>query len=271
MIEWLPIFFALVVCGLIAGLLAGLLGVGGGIVIVPVLYFIFQLLGISPQTAILVATGTSLLIIVPTSMSSIRAHHKKGNVDFSIVSLWAPFIILGVIAGAIFSTSIKGVMATTVFGVVAILVALNMLFRAKSLPIFSQLPNKITQAFMASIIGIISVIMGIGGGTLGVPTLSAYNTPAHKAVGTAAAFGLIIAVPGALLMLVLGATPNDAPPGTFGFVNLYGFIVIVPLTVLMAPLGVKLGSRLNGVMLKRIFALFLIISGIRMLYQSLSV
>lgn len=271
MIEWLPILLALVTCGIVAGLLAGLLGVGGGIVIVPVLYFIFQLLGISSQTAILIATGTSLLIIVPTSVSSIRAHHKKGNVDFFLVKLWAPFIILGVIAGAIFSTSVKGVMATSVFGGVAILVALNMLLRAKSAPLFLHLPNKITQALIASVIGAISVIMGIGGGTLGVPTLSAYNTPAHKAVGTAAAFGLIIAVPGALLMLVLGTTPSDAPPGTFGFVNLYGFIIIVPLTVLMAPLGVKLGSRLNGVMLKRLFALFLIMSGIRMLYQSLCV
>jgi len=268
--EWLPILMALMACGVVAGLLAGLLGVGGGIVIVPVLYFIFQLLGISPSTAMLVATGTSLLTIVPTSISSIKAHHGRGNVDFGILKLWAPCIVLGVVVGVSFATSVSGLIATTIFGCVAILVSLNMLFRAKSAALFPALPNKIGQGVLASIVGVISVIMGIGGGTLGVPILSAFNIPAHRAVGTAAAFGFIIALPGALLMLLLGTTPADAPEGTYGLVNVYGFLVIVPLTVLMAPVGVKLGSRLNAVMLKRVFALFLAISGMRMLYQAMS-
>lgn len=268
--EWLPILMALIACGVVAGLLAGLLGVGGGIVIVPVLYFIFQLLDISPSTAMLVATGTSLLTIVPTSISSIKAHHGRGNVDFGILKLWAPCIVVGVVVGVSFATSVGGLIATTIFGCVAILVSLNMLFRAKAAALFPALPNKIGQGVLASIVGVISVIMGIGGGTLGVPILSAFNIPAHRAVGTAAAFGFIIALPGALLMLLLGTTPADAPEGTYGLVNVYGFLVIVPLTVLMAPVGVKLGSRLNAVMLKRVFALFLAISGMRMLYQAVS-
>lgn len=267
MMEWLPIVLALVATGAIAGLLAGLLGVGGGIVIVPVLFFIFQLLGISAVTAMPVAVGTSLLTIVPTSLSSIRSHWRKGNVDFAIVKFWAPFIALGTLLGVVIATKAGGGIASLLFGVVAVLVAMNMLFRAGAAPLLQEMPRKIWQGVLAAVIGLISVIMGIGGGTLGVPFLSACNVQTHRAVGTAAVFGLVIAVPGALVMLT-GTTPMDAPVGTIGLVNLLGFAVIVPLTVIMAPVGVGLGARLNGVLLKRIFAVFLCISGARMIYQS---
>lgn len=268
MAEWFPIVIALIFTGMLAGLLAGLLGVGGGIVIVPVLFFVFQGLKISVSSAMAIAVGTSLLTIIPTSISSIRAHYKRGNINVPLVKMWAPFIIIGSIMGSFFSTNTSGLVATAIFGLVAIIVALNMLFRTHAKPLLNQLPSKIIQTIVASIVGFVSVIMGIGGGTLGVPLLSSFNIETHKAVGTAAAFGLIIAVPGALLMLTLGATPDDAPPGTFGLANLFGFLVIVPLTTLMAPVGVRLGARINGAILKRIFAVFLIISASRMLYQS---
>lgn len=269
MAEWLPIFLALIATGICAGLLAGLLGVGGGIVIVPVLYIVFQTLGVSPSTAMLVATGTSLLTIIPTSISSIRSHHKRGNIDTALIKTWWPFITLGVVIGALSATEVGGKVTAAVFGVVAVLVALNMLFRAKAAALYDTLPTRIWQFFLATVIGLISVVMGIGGGTLGVPTLTAYNFPAHKAVGTAAVFGFIIAVPGALLMLLYGQTPQDAPPGTFGLVNVFGFAVIVPLTVLMAPVGVRIGAFLNDALLKRTFAVFLCLSGGRMIYQAL--
>ncbi|WP_018014451.1 sulfite exporter TauE/SafE family protein [Teredinibacter turnerae] len=268
MTEWLPIIAALIATGALAGLLAGLLGVGGGIVIVPVLYFIFQLIGISAPTAMTVATGTSLLIIIPTSVSSIRAHHKRGNIDSQLVRLWWPFIVLGVVVGVVFATEAGGQVAAIIFGIVAILVAANMMFRANAQPLFTSLPGKLWQSMIAAVIGLVSVVMGIGGGTLGVPTLSACNFPAHRAVGTAAVFGFIIALPGAALLLVYGTTPPDAPLGTIGVVNLLGFAVIVPLTVLMAPVGVKLGAMLNDVLLKRTFAVFLCLSGARMVYQA---
>ncbi|WP_086933675.1 sulfite exporter TauE/SafE family protein [Agarilytica rhodophyticola] len=268
MIEWLPIVLALLFTGVVAGILAGLLGVGGGIVIVPVLYFIFQGLGINADTAMSIATGTSLLTIIPTSISSIRAHHQRGNIDLDIIKLWSPFIILGVVAGSIFATRAGGGVASAVFGCVALLVAANMLFRASAAPMQEKMPNNIVQAIFASIVGAISVVMGIGGGTLGVPLLSAFNTAAHRAVGTAAVFGLVIAAPGALLMLTLASTPTDAPAGTIGFANIYGFALIVPLTILTAPLGVKIGSSLDSAKLKRVFAVFLAISASRMIYQS---
>ncbi|GAB2196283.1 sulfite exporter TauE/SafE family protein [Sessilibacter sp. MAH4] len=265
--ELLPVFIALIFTGIFAGILAGLLGVGGGIVIVPVLYFVFQGLGIDPATAMVVATGTSLATIIPTSISSIRAHNTKGNVDWDLLKRWAPFMILGVLCGSYLVTIVNGHIFSILFGVMAVLVSLNMLFRAKAKPLAESLPGKPGQSVIASLIGFFSVMVGIGGGTLGVPTLTAFNVAAHRAVGTAAAFGFLIALPGALMMLLQGQTPENAPEYTFGLVNLPGLVAIVPLTVLFAPVGAKLGSKLDGALLKKIFAIVLAITGVRMLIQ----
>ncbi len=268
--EWLPVILALLATGAVAGILAGLLGVGGGIVIVPVLYLVFQSLGVSAASAMLVATGTSLLTIIPTSISSARAHHGRGNVDLDLLRLWGPPMVLAVICGSFVATRAGGLVLTLIFGSVAILVALNMLFRANAPAVFNALPKPPGQVAMAGGIGFFSVMMGIGGGTLGVPTMTLCNVSTHRAVGTAAVFGLLIAVPGTLVMLFGGTTPADAPAGTFGLVNLPGFAVIVPMTTLMAPLGVRLGAKLDGATLKRVFAVFLIIVGTRMLWQTFS-
>lgn len=264
--EWLPLILAMLATGACAGILAGLLGVGGGIVIVPVLYFVLQTLGISPASAILIATGTSLLVIVPTSISSVRAHHKRGNVDWALLKRWWPFMVIGVIGGSTVALRVNGEIVSGVFGVVAVLVAANMLFRAKAAPIAQQLPGMAGQGVMAGSIGFFSVMMGVGGGTLGVPLLTSCNYPSHRAVGTASFFGLLISIPGAIAML-LADTPADAPEGMIGMVNLPGFALIVPLTVLLAPMGAWLGAKLDAVMLKRVFAIFLCISGGRMLMQ----
>ncbi|QLE87002.1 sulfite exporter TauE/SafE family protein [Shewanella sp. Scap07] len=253
--------------GVLAGILAGLLGVGGGIVIVPVLFFLFQGFGVSAQSAMLVATATSLATIVPTSISSIRAHKQKGNVDVELLKRWWVFILVGVLVGSWLVTRINGNILTTLFGVIASLSALNMLFRTGKSALFNQLPGRTGQSVMGTSIGFFSAMVGIGGGTISVPLLTLYNYPAHKAVGTAAAIGLIISLPGALTMLMLGSTPLDAPAGTFGLVNLLGFVCIVPLTVLFAPVGAALAARLDAAMLKKVFALVLLVTGLRMLGQ----
>ena len=263
----LSTFFALVATGIFAGILAGLLGVGGGIVIVPVLFFLFQSFGVSADSAMLVATATSLATIVPTSISSIRSHHKKGNVDAELLKRWALFILIGVLVGSWLVTRVEGTLLTMLFGVIATLSALNMLFRTNKSALFQQLPNKQGQAIMGSSVGFFSAMVGIGGGTISVPLLTLYNYPAHKAVGTAAAIGLIISLPGALTMLALGSTPIDAPVGTFGLVNLVGFICIVPLTVLFAPVGASLAAKLDAGKLKKVFAVVLLLTGLRMLLQ----
>lgn len=258
---------ALAATGVFAGILAGLLGVGGGIVIVPVLFFLFQSFGVSPESAMVVATATSLATIVPTSISSIRAHHQKGNVDFDLLKHWALFILVGVLAGSWLVTRVDGSWLTALFGVIATLSALNMLFRTGKSALFEQLPGNAGQTAMGSSIGFFSAMVGIGGGTISVPLLTLYNYPAHKAVGTAAAIGLIISLPGALTMLAMGSTPADAPAGTIGLVNLIGFLCIVPLTVLFAPVGASLAAKLDAARLKKVFAVVLLITGLRMLVQ----
>ena len=271
MIEFLSnntsTLIALIATGVFAGVLAGLLGVGGGIVIVPVLFFIFQSFGVSPESAMVVATATSLATIIPTSISSIRSHKQKGSVDFDLLKCWAVFIFIGVLAGSWLVTRINGTWLTALFGVIASLSALNMLLRTDKSHLFQSLPGKAGQVAMSTSIGFFSSMAGIGGGTISVPLLTLYNYPAHKAVGTAAAIGLIISFPGAATMLIFGRSPADAPIGTFGLVNLLAFLCIAPLTVLFAPVGASLASRLDAIKLKKVFAVVLLITGIRMLVQ----
>ena len=259
--------FALIGTGIFAGVLAGLLGVGGGIVIVPVLFFLFQSFGVSADSAMVIATATSLATIVPTSISSIRSHHKKGNVDIELLKRWALMILIGVLLGSWLVTRVDGTWLTVLFGIIATLSALNMLFRTGKSALFQQLPGTLGQSAMGTSIGFFSSMVGIGGGTLSVPILTLCNYPAHKAVGTAAAIGLIISLPGALTLLTLGTTPVDAPAGTVGLVNLIGFICIVPLTVLFAPVGATLAAKLDAAKLKKIFAVVLLLTGLRMLAQ----
>ncbi len=266
LINNLPTLIALIATGMVAGLLAGLLGVGGGIVIVPILYFLFQGFGVSADSAMVIATATSLATIVPTSISSMRAHHKKGNVDFSLLKLWGPFILCGVLVGSYAVTQVNGELLTALFGIIAMLSALNMLVGRKQ-AIFNSLPQKPGQAGMGTSVGLFSSMVGIGGGTLTVPMLTFCNYPAHKAVGTAAAVGLIISLPAALTLLSIGSTPDDAPIGTFGLVNLIGFICIVPLTVMFAPVGANIAAKLDAAMLKKVFAVVLLLTALRMLAQ----
>lgn len=260
----LPLVGALAGTGVVAGLLAGLIGVGGGIVIVPMLFFVFGALGVPPAAAMPIATGTSLATIIPTSISSIRAHRARGNVDGPLVRRWAPAMIAGVVAGSLTVTVIDGRVLAPLFGTVALAVAVRMLCFANAKPAAEALPGGPWQRVIAAAIGGLSVMIGIGGGTLGVPTLTAFNVPAHVAVGTAAAFGLVIALPGALVMLVAGQTPADAPAATFGLVNFVAVALIVPLSVTMAPVGAALAARIDAARLKQVFAVALAITGLRL-------
>lgn len=267
--EYIPLISALVVTGIFAGLLAGLLGVGGGIVIVPVLYFIFQHFGMDPVSAMALATGTSLATIVPTSISSIRSHNARGNIDWELIRRWSLWIVVGVFLGGLLVSQYRSTLFVMLFAVIVAAVSIKMLLPSESKPV--SLPGGVIQRAVASVIGFLSVMIGIGGGTLGVPILSKFNYQAHKAVGTAAVFGLLIALPGVLMMLLFAQTPLDSPVGTYGAVHLPSFLAIVPLTILMAPIGVKLGQKLPAQTLKRVFAVVLLITSIRMFMQAIGV
>lgn len=256
--------------GMVAGILAGLLGVGGGIVIVPVLFWLFTLVDLDDDIAMHMAVATSLFTIIFTSISSLRAHHKKGAVDGALLRRWAPGIALGALVGGILAGYFEPELLTGVFGFVGLGVAVNMAI-PKTLVIAETLPaSRLVQSLMSFVIGTFSALMGIGGGTLSVPTLAAFSYPIHRAVGTAAAFGLVIAIPAVLSFIVVGWSVPDRPPLSLGYVNLVAAVILLPFTTFFAPQGARLAHRLDARWVKRAFAAFLAITAIRMLISTFS-
>ncbi|MEM7488004.1 MAG: sulfite exporter TauE/SafE family protein [Pseudomonadota bacterium] len=257
----------LVMTGAVAGVLAGLLGVGGGIVIVPILFLVFGALDFPAETSMHVAVATSLATIIPTSISSARAHHRRGNVDVALLRRWAPWLVLGSLVGGLLSFVLGGAALRLIFGVIALAVAINMAV-PRTLTVADALPEaRGAQGGIATGIGGFSALMGIGGGTLSVPILSAFRYPTHRAVGTAAAFGLLIALPGVIGFLASGQGVAGRPPYSFGYVNLVAAALIFPATTLFAPLGARIASALPADRLKLVFAAFLGFTALRMLWE----
>lgn len=260
----------LLATGVVAGLLAGLLGVGGGIVMVPILYYVFGAVGVDDSVRMHMAVGTSLAAMIPTSIRSALAHRKKGAVDEALFRRWLPGIALGVLIGVLTAAKVKGPVLMAVFAVFATVVALHMAFGKESWRVASQLPGRIGQTIMATLISGISVMMGIGGGTFTVPVLTLFGYPIHRAVGTAAAIGVLIAVPGAVGFILGGLGEAGRPMGSFGYASLIGVVALIPTTILAAPWGVALAHRLDRLWLRRAFALFLAITGVRMAWSLIS-
>lgn len=257
----------LLATGAIAGVLAGLLGVGGGIVIVPVLFWLFDLLNIPQSVAMHLAVGTSLCTIVPTSISSARSHHRRGAIDIDLLKSWAPLIFLGALIGGVLSKVLASGALTLIFGVIALVVSLNMAW-PKTAVLAEKLPKgPVGRGAIPGFIGLFSSLMGIGGGTLSVPVLSAFSFPVHRAVGTASAFGLIIAAPAVCGFIWSGWSAPGRPPLSVGYVNLPAAILIFSMSVLTAPLGSRLAHSLNPARLKQAFALFLFLTALRMLWS----
>lgn len=254
--------------GFVAGVLAGLLGVGGGIVIVPVLCLVFELLELPAESAMHVAVGTSLACIVPTSISSMRAHYRRGAVDSDLFRKWAPALLVGAVAGVAIASAVGDDVLIAVFAVMACLVSVDLAFKREHFHLAPDLPTTgWPNRCLAGGIGTLSVMMGIGGGTLSVPVLCLFNYPIHRAVGTASALGLLIALPGALGYAMAGAEVMGRPVGSIGYVNLPGVAAIIPMTVLSAPLGAALAHRLSRLWLRRAFALFLAVTSARMFLE----
>ncbi|MCA0919773.1 sulfite exporter TauE/SafE family protein [Pseudooceanicola nanhaiensis] len=258
--------------GIVGGVLAGLLGVGGGIVIVPALYFALSLTGMEPGLVMQVAVGTSLTTIIFTSLSSASGHYKKGAVDFSLLKLWAPSILVGVFLGSAAGGLIDGRILMGVFAVVAAVVALNMVFGKKKTEVEPKGFSKPVWAGFGIFAGAISSMMGIGGGTVCVPLLNILGYDIRKAVGTSAAIGLVIGLPGAIMYVITGLGVEGLPPFSLGYVNLVAAAVIIPLTVVFARVGVAIAHSIPQRVLQLAFGLFLGLTAIRMaldLYHSL--
>lgn len=268
----LVMLVALLFTGVIAGLLAGLLGVGGGIVIVPVLFILFSFVGVPPEIIMHMAVATSLLTIIPISLSSARSHHRRGAVDFAVLKSWGPFILVGAAIGGGLSGYLDARYLQLLFGVVALYVAITMIRPKKqppkptlSDPVIAPLGRGATGGLISTIIGLASALMGIGGGTIAVPILQALSLPMHRAVGTAAAFGIIIAVPGALGFWWAGISIDMRPPFSLGFISLPAAIIIFSTSLFTVPLGSRIAHALNAAMLRRTFGCFLLLSAFNIL------
>ncbi len=250
--------------GIVGGILAGLLGVGGGIVIVPALYFALSLTGMEPALTMQVAVGTSLSTIVFTSLSSGYGHYKKGAIDMELLKLWAPSILVGVVIGGILGGVVSGQVLIAVFATVAVLVALDMILRKAQDSDTPRSFSKPVWAALGVVAGSISAMMGIGGGTVCVPMLNFLGYDIRKAVGTSAAIGFIIGVPGALIYMATGFGAEGLPPFSFGYVNLFLAAVIIPLSTTFARVGVKLAHSIPRRALRLSFGLFLLLTSARM-------
>ena len=262
--------------GAFAGLLAGLFGIGGGMVIVPILIYLFKDQGFPEAALTHIGIGTSLATIIVTSISSLRAHNSKGAVNWSIWKRMAPGLVIGSLFGAAIASVIHGNSLQAIIGVGAFLVGLKMLFmKNKSLEEndFSKLPSPIGQTGLGGFIGIVSSIFGIGGGTLTVPILSYCGLKIQNAVGTSAACGLPIASAGAVGFLIFGQfvdpTVKEAlPSSVLGFVHIYAFISVSFASFFTARIGAKLAHKLPAATLKKAFAGLLLIVGVKLVLNS---
>ncbi len=268
--EWIVLAAAMLATGCVAGVLAGLFGIGGGIVMVPVLESALGVLGVDPAIRMHVAVATSLATIIPTSISSARAHHRRGAVDLDIVRRWAIFVLLGALLGAWIASQLHSRVLALIFASLALLVALKMIFMADSRNLTDDIPRGPWVPVIPAFIGCASSMMGIGGGTFSVMTLTLFNQPIHRAVGTAALFGLVISLPGTIGFVITGFNDARVPVGNLGYVSLIGFALIAPASVLTAPLGARIAHAFSARRLSLMFGAFLIVAAARLFYRALS-
>ncbi|HNP63932.1 MAG TPA: sulfite exporter TauE/SafE family protein [Woeseiaceae bacterium] len=267
--QWIVLGAAMLATGCVAGVMAGLFGIGGGIVIVPVLELVLGFLGVDPAIRMHVAVATSLATIIPTSLSSARAHHLQNAVDMDIVWRWAPFVLLGSLTGAWIAAQVHSRVLALVFATLALLIAIKMTFLPESRNLTEDVPRGPLAAIVPAAIGCTSSMMGIGGGTFSVMTLTLFNHPIHRAVGTAALLGLVISLPGTVGFIVAGLNDARVPPGSLGYVNMIGFALIAPSTVLCAPLGARIAHWASPRILSISFGIFLMLASARLFYGSL--
>ena len=262
----------LAVAAAVAGFMAGLLGVGGGIIMVPALYYAFTVLDFDVVTRMHLSVGTSLAIIIPTSIISTLTHREHNAVDFKMVKSFGIFILIGVFFGTFLAVNLKTPALVLFFSIFAFMVGLFFIFlREKLVDNPKQISNFIKN-ISGILIGFISIPLGIGGGSLMVPFMRTFGYDIRKSIGTAAAVGFLIAVTGTITMITGGKIiDNVNTPFSLGYINLLGFIVFVPVTMIMARLGAKAVYKIDKKILSKIFGTFLILVSIRSFLEYLSI
>jgi uncharacterized membrane protein YfcA len=260
----------LLVAGLATGVLAGLFGVGGGAILVPVLFLSFTLVGVEEAIAMPLAVGTSLAVIVPTSISSARGHFAKGMVDMALVRVWAVPILAGVLGGAVLARYAAPWVFQLVFILVAVTNATKLLLGKANWKIADDLPTGWLLRFYGFMAGLLSALMGIGGGAITNLAMTLHGRPIHQAVATSAAIGVVISIPGAIGYALAGLGKAGLPLGSIGFVSALGFVLIVPTTLLTTALGVRLAHAMSRRTLEKAFGIFLLAVSLRFLHLLLT-
>ena len=270
--EILNILAVLAAAAAGAGFIAGLLGVGGGIIMVPALYYAFTILDFDIVTRMHLSVGTSLAIIIPTSIISTKTHMEYNAVDFKMVKSFGIFILLGAIVGTFFAVSLQTPALVLFFSIFAFLVGLFFIFLREKLVDNPKQISDVIKSISGMLIGFVSVPLGIGGGSLMVPFMRTFGYDIRKSIGTAAAVGFLIAVTGTITMITGGKIiDNINTPFSIGYINILGFFVFVPVTMVMARLGAKTVYRINKKLLSKIFGSFLLIVSIRSFIEYLNI
>lgn len=260
---------AMLVSGCIAGLFAGLLGVGGGIIIVPTMEVALSIVGVDPAIRMHIAVATSLAVIIPTSIASSRAHHRKNAVDIGLVKRWSLLVLFGALSGTYVAAQVHSRVLAAIFALFAFLIGIKMIVHQQDKPLYADVPVAPWVSLIPGGIGFFSSMMGIGGGTFSVMALTLFGKPIHNAVGTAALFGLLIAIPGTIGFVIAGWGNTALPPLSMGYVSLVGFALIAPATVLVAPVGARIAHGLSRDQLNLVFGLFLLVASIRMFTRAI--
>ncbi|SIQ00509.1 MULTISPECIES: sulfite exporter TauE/SafE family protein [unclassified Bosea (in: a-proteobacteria)] len=261
---------SLVLAGAVTGLLAGVFGVGGGAVIVPVLFEVFRVIGVPEEVRMPLSVGTSLAVIIPTSIRSFNAHRAKGLVDLSILKVWAVPVVLGVLVGSYIARYAPADLFKIVFVAVATISALRLLFAADRWKFGEEMPGKPLMVAYGGVIGVLSALMGIGGGQLSSLFMTFYGRPIHQAVATSSGLGVLISIPGALGFIYAGWPKMDIlPPLSLGYVSLIGMILFIPTSVWTAPIGARMAHRLSKRRLEVAFGLFLLVVAGRFIWSLL--
>ena len=266
----MPFIIGLLVTGVVSGVAAGLLGIGGGAIIVPALAAALGWLGFDSDVVQHVAVGTSLAIIIPTGIASARAHHKRGAVDVEILKLWAPVVAATTFIGGLLAGFFTGDVLRIVFGVMAFFIAANILLPFQERLMGHLRNSPLTHRISAAVVGFISALMGVGGGSLSVPTIHAFGATMHKAVGTGAAIGVFIALAGTLGFIISGWSVVGRPPLSLGYINVGALVLVGVTAALCAPIGAALAHRLQQRTLKVTFAVFLILTGANMIWKAMA-
>ena len=270
--ELINLLFVLAVAAAGAGFMAGLLGVGGGIVMVPALYYAFTVLDFDIVTRMHLSVGTSLAIIIPTSIISTMTHKEYDAVDFKMVRSFGVFILAGVIGGTFLAVNLKTPALVLFFSIFALMVGLFFIFLREKLVESPKTISNTIKNISGLFIGFISVPLGIGGGSLMVPFMRTFGYDIRKSIGTAAAVGFLIAISGTTTMIISGKIiDNVNSPFSIGYINLLGFAVFVPVTMVMARLGAKVVYKINKKLLSRIFGCFLLMVSARSFFEYFSI